>query len=367
MKLFITTNPTILKGFVVVSDTYIKRRQTMASVKLAWIKKFGEERGLQMWAERKKKSACTIERFIEKYGEEIGTIKYNQWLESKRQGGTLESFIKKYGEELGPVKYKEKNLKLSVSIESLKLNGKTDEEIEKIRQIHSSKSKTDLSAMIERHGEEIGTIKYNEKVRKNKQSSKRSIEYWINFHDGDLDLAQSSLSEYQRRDVKFYISKYGQIEGLERFNNAKQKRFVGGWYSTVSKFQNDVEEFIRNECIHDKIHDSKNPFSFFLTTEERSVLKQSLIIPDIVFSDLKIVVECNGNYWHCGTEYHDNFVHEVIGKTAFEIRLSDEQRCEIIKNRNFDIIVIWEKDWHQNNKQIKENLINEINKKRNIF
>ena len=166
----------------------------MASVKQAWIKKYGEKEGLKKWRELNKGK------------------------------GTLEWYEKKYGIIEGKKKYEDKNKKLSVSVESLRLNGKSEEEIERICSTHKNKSKQTLSNMIDRHGEEEGIKKYEEYRYKNKLTSCRRLDFWLKKCNGNLEEAKEKLKEFQRRDINWFINHYGEIDGYQKYYNSTKKR-----------------------------------------------------------------------------------------------------------------------------------------------
>jgi hypothetical protein len=134
----------------------------MASVKQAWIKKYGEIEGLRLWEERKKKSAITEQNLIEKYGEIEGKSRWNSYKNKLKIRGTLDWYIQKYGKVDGTGKYNLKNKKLSVSYGALKLNGFSDFEINEIRNKHANKSVRSIDNFISESGDEMkGVIKYN--------------------------------------------------------------------------------------------------------------------------------------------------------------------------------------------------------------
>jgi hypothetical protein len=333
----------------------------MASVKQSWINKYGEEIGQQMWEERKKLSACNLNSFIKKYGIKIGTDKYEMWKKNLTKSKTLGGYIDKYGEIEGKRRYEEKNSKLSISIKSLKLNGKTDEEISNIRKKHANNSKITLETLKEKYGEEDGEKRWNNRINKAKLSSKRSLDYWMLKNNNVLEKAKLDLSNYQRHDKNFYINRYGSIKGIEKYEDAKKKRFLGGFIEPCSKFQKEVEEYIKT-IYNGYINRHENCYCFLADNS----LKQSIVIPDILIKDLKLIVECFGDYWHCSKKYDDNFFHEVIKKSAKEIRQSDADRIHFFKKEGYDTLIIWENDWNKNQLIEKEKINYEINKKRNM-
>lgn len=80
--------------------------------------------------------------------------------------------------------------------------------------------------------------------------------------------------------------------------------------------------------------------------------------PDILIESKKIIIEYNGDYWHCNPKkYKPNYYHKRIKKTAQEIWLKDQQKSNFFKLLGYDVIVIWESDW---NKLSEDNLLNLI-------
>ena len=97
-----------------------------------YVKKYGEEEGKRRWREYQQKQAdsnsfeykqdkhgwtqeeydeynasraSTIENFIERYGKEEGTLKWDEYCERQRYTTSLDYFIETYGEEEGIKKY----------------------------------------------------------------------------------------------------------------------------------------------------------------------------------------------------------------------------------------------------------------------
>ena len=336
----------------------------MASVKQSWINKFGVEEGTRKWEERKLLSACTIESFVKKHGDILGKEKYNEWKNNLSISRTLPAYVKKYGKKVGTQKYKEKNSHLSVSNRALKLSGKTKDEIKLIQETHSKNSTITLETLCIKYGDAVGVKKWNDRIFRAKISSKRSLDYWIKESNGDIEIAKKKLSDYQRRDKKFYVEKYGEISGTEKYELVKRKRFLGGFIEPCSKFQKEIEDFILEKKV--SVYGRSSPWVFFLENGDRKIHCQSMYIPDIVLKDEKLIIECFGDYWHCNpTKYSSEFFHEVIKKTAKEIQEKDNRKLEYYKSKGFDILVIWESGWNNNKDFYKQRILDEINKKRN--
>jgi hypothetical protein len=345
-----------LCGFAVCPTIYNKI-ELMASVKQAWIRKYGEEEGLRRWKELNKGK------------------------------GTLERYIAKYGEAEGTRLYLEKNKKLSISEDSLRANGKTEDEIKEIRARHAEKSKQTLENMIVRYGEVEGKKRYAAYRDKNRRTSNRTLDYWLSRCGGDVNKAKAALACWQRRDVKWFVARYGEVEGLERFEETNRKkgrtlqnyvekhgavegrrRFVEACRSWKkgqhgifnSKGQVEVEQFLQQHF--NDVRGSRCETGFILTEQEKAqFLNQNTIYPDIVVNG-KYIVEYDGDYWHANSEIFpdDDTVIGRIQQTAGYIRERDSKKDRFFEQRGYTTIRVWDSDWQTNKELVKRQLLNTI-------
>lgn len=73
-----------------------------------FLQKFGKEQGLNEWnlyCESMRKT--TLKSFIDRYGDEIGTKRYNIFVERMKYVQSENFFTEKYGEEVGKIKFRE--------------------------------------------------------------------------------------------------------------------------------------------------------------------------------------------------------------------------------------------------------------------
>jgi len=206
---------------------------------------YGEERGNERFGSLMRSNDLKTSMF--KYGQENGTLRYNEWREKQKGKGSLEYYISKYGEVEGKLKYEEKNSKLSVSYGSLKKNGYSDDEIENIRKKHSEKSKHTLSNFIKRYGEKEGAVKYDDYLKR--KFNPRSVEKVMNQYNISMEEATKKVSNIQRRDLNFYIKKYGEVEGKERFENANKKRAYANTRDYYVKKYGEIEGNVKYDQV----------------------------------------------------------------------------------------------------------------------
>jgi hypothetical protein len=342
----------------------------MASVKQAWIKKYGEIEGLRLWEERKKKSAITEQNLIEKYGEIEGKSRWNSYKNKLKIRGTLDWYIQKYGKVDGTGKYNLKNKKLSVSYGALKLNGFSDFEINEIRNKHANKSVRSIDNFISESGDEMkGVIKYNNYISKKTLNSSFGLEYWIKKCDGDISLAKNKLSEHQSRNINWWKNKYGEIDGVIKYNNWLVKTtnaIMTG--DNVSKGQISLENDIK-EIYNGKILGYCEKYGIILTNIEKKIfnIKNSILYPDIILPDLKIIINYHGDFWH-GSETifnNENTIIPRINKSVKDVRLNDVEKDRLYVSRGYNVITIWEKDYKKNKENAIKKIKNEIYKKNN--
>jgi len=67
---------------------------------------------------------------------------------------------------------------------------------------------------------------------------------------------------------------------------------------------------------------------------------------DIYIKDLNLIIEYNGDYWHCNPKkYDENYLHPHKKKFAKQIWMEDSIRIDYIKNLGYNLEVIWESDF----------------------
>jgi G:T-mismatch repair DNA endonuclease (very short patch repair protein) len=74
-------------------------------------------------------------------------------------------------------------------------------------------------------------------------------------------------------------------------------------------------------------------------------LKVDSKICDIYIPELNLVIEYNGDYWHCNPKkYKPDYYHQVKKKTAKELWEYDKNKIDLIKNSGYNLEIVWESD-----------------------
>ena len=73
-------------------------------------------------------------------------------------------------------------------------------------------------------------------------------------------------------------------------------------------------------------------------------------ICDIYIKELNLIIEFNGDYWHCNPKkYKEDYFHPHKKKTAKEIWKEDKIRVDNIKKYGYNLMIIWERDFEKPN------------------
>lgn len=345
----------------------------MASVKNAWIRKYGEVEGLKMWDEQKKKygikkdellkkygsgyveelskkkNTFSLNGCIQKYGEVDGPKIWQDRLNTKlknqkdnfknkkwNNGRTLEEYQKRYGVEDGYNRWYKRNIRHSYMVSSQRYIDEFGENGKSI--IREIKDNTSLDSFIKRYGDSAGPIKYAEYIEKCKNSSKRSINYWIKLC-GNIDDAKKLLNDYQNNtSLDKFIKRYGDTDGRKKYLTAVCSATSHGFnaHSKISQklfweLYNDLEQL--NE---------KNTNFFELNAECNFFKNDKLIKVDFKYQNK--IIEFNGDFWHANPLYYKK--DDIIKETkASDIWQRDYNRNEWLKSAGYLILVIWENEY----------------------
>lgn len=115
-----------------------------------------------------------------------------------KTSGSLESYIIRWGEDEGKKRY----------------------------DVFSKKSSHTKRGYIKKYGKVDGKKKWSEYCNKKKETSKRSIEYWLKYHNGNIILAKQSQSDYQVSfsSLEGFIDRYGEVDGKKRYDEVSKSK-----------------------------------------------------------------------------------------------------------------------------------------------
>lgn len=240
---------------------------------------------------------------------------------------SLENLIKKYGEEEGKRRYIEQYTKsgISNSKQAMLDRGYSESQIRTMRDNFSIPS-----IMEKQEVDEETAIKIRE-GRLINSSSHWTLKYWTDL-GYSVDVAKERLSEIQRRDLPFFINKYGDVDGKIRYNSWVKdatSRSVGKFASKES-----VEYFkpLIDWC-------SENGYS--VETEKYVRIDTKAYYLDLVIPELMLVFEYDGEAFHADPEVIDeSWVSAKGGYSYWDSIAEDDMKTNIVQSLGYKVIRI---------------------------
>lgn len=319
----------------------------MASVKQAWINKYGEIDGLKKWNEHKKnfgktkeqlrekhgdsyveelskkKASFTEEHYIRKYGKELGLIKWNEVLSKKlktqkdnfknkkwKNGRTLDEYQERYGVEVGYEKWSERNRIQSYKVSKQRYIDEYGEE-EGERICREIKDNSSLSSFIKRYGPEIGRQRYDESCKKSGITLPKMIELY-----GEVN-----------GKVKYKEWLYNCTKHLQDYNGVSK--------SSQELFWSIYESLENTENIY--FHELNEEYRFY------QHLSSSIKLHMVDFKCNDKIIEFDCDYWH-NVE-------------------NDRLRDSFLTSHGYKVLRVDYEDYIKNKKLIIEKCLNFLNEK----
>jgi len=264
-----------------------------------------------------KKTAVTKLNLIKKYGDQVGNERWTSYITKQAYSNTFESKLKSHG--WTRAEFDDYNNSRACTLENL----------------------------IVRHGEELGILKWEEYVERQRYTT--SIEYFVSKYGnkGELKWNQFCKDRGNSQNIEFIKHKYNlsQLEAEAHLGNRYSNRFTSNAEQT---FLHNIEKLI-----------GKVPYS--INSKQYCIWSNELSAPlfyDLTHSEKKKIIEYNGDYWHCNPEkYNLDFIIKQSGVTAKEVWSRDKIKLEEAKKRGFDVMVVWDSHYTANTKLVEQQIL----------
>ena len=216
--------------------------------------------------------------------------------------------------------------------------------------------------LIKRHGEEVGLLKWDSYVNKQKTAG-ISLEY---FQDklGDTQGLKKFMEVNSKKGhtLNNYIRLYGDkeiaIKKLEEFHamvNDNQK-----FQSNTTKVFFDELDSKLSAHIREKTYYSPKTKEFCKYNPSIN----GVYMYDYVISSLKIVIEFNGDYWHANPKKYKP-TDILRGALVEDIWKKDMIKQQFIESLGYDYYIVWESDCIKDTSSIMSKLYDIIIQKEN--
>ena len=296
--------------------------------------------------------------FVKKYGEEIGSKRYEDYKKSISGRYSVSWWSKKY-----PQNWKQKrdswlkSVRISLN-DFIRKFGKKEgkKRYDLFRSRCSIKNK---DYRIQKFGKE----EYENQIDKyNKRKNPVSFDYFLEKYNWDYNKAKL---EYRKRQqtisLEKFMEKYGGVAGRKRYESVLNKTLFHFSSTSHSIPQKVLSDEIRKRCQSDKVvmYDYSNPYLFYTTKNVRDDINQKVIIPDVYIKPINLAIEFYGDFWHANPLIYKE--HDILyGKFVRDIWEHDHKKMSFLKDYyKLDIIIVWESDFSINGLEI----INNIEKK----
>ena len=329
------------------------------------IKGLTEQEALEYIEQHKNAVSCknkghNIEYFTKKFGDRyIDNLK-------KRNHLCVEYWTKKgFSEEEAKKKISEKQReyakKHTKSIAPTKQQMITKVGEENANKFYRERSHLCIEYWLKRgYTEEYGKNKIAEIQRKNNllvknHISDKTISFWVNKGYTEED-AKKIISELQRTFTKEKcIEKYGEIEGLKRWEERQNK-----WQKTLHESQNLHVGFSKiSQELFNAIDKQlgKNDYTFYGSKNHEYCIREDSVNYIYDFTDLEHnkIIEFQGDIYHGNPElFTENERPNPYrkDKSCKDLWEFDKKKGEIAVEHGFKILHIWEKDYRENKEQI---------------
>lgn len=217
--------------------------------------------------------------------------------------------------------------------------------------------------------------KFKENPTKYASKHPTKVEYYIKKGFSEEE-AKDMISERQKTFSKeICVQKHGLEEGIliwkkrqekwldnlnskseeEKIEINRKKLFNNSGYSKISQklFWDIYENFKSNNVKFEELNSEAIRYDKNNKKHYRY---------DYIDFSLKKCIEFNGDYWHCNpSKYDENYVHNIMKKTAKEIWKNDSNKIEWLVNRGYKVLTIWELEYRKNPDVILNKCLNFLN------
>jgi len=206
---------------------------------------------------------------------------------------------------------------------------------------------------------------------KYKASYNTNIEYYLNqgMPQEDAEFALKERQAVGRLDK--FIERYGEVEGekkwIERQNTWRKtlkdnnmlipgtKKVKGSVVGNYSKISQELFKEIEKAFPDNNFYYATKNSEYFI-----SLKGNVFYIYDFCDRDNNKIIEFNGDLYHANPEIFEStdtpnpFIKDL---TANEIWKKDEIKLKAAKDKGFEVLIIWEKDYKQNKEKVIQECI----------
>lgn len=203
-----------------------------------------------------------------------------------------------------------------------------EEAIEKIKERQTTFS---LKKCIDKYGENEGKLIFN----------KRQLKWQKTLNDKSPE-EKIRINKLKGITLENMIRKWGEIDGPEKYNDWKCA--IRGGVSNISKISQELfYELLKNIDDKENVKFGKHNKEFYI------IINNKIFYYDFKYKNK--IIEFNGDLFHANPQmFNENDTPNFYRKdlTAKQIWESDNKKINNIKNKGYDVHIVWGKDYFEN-------------------
>jgi G:T-mismatch repair DNA endonuclease (very short patch repair protein) len=226
-------------------------------------------------------------------------------------------------------------------------------------------------AAAKRHGLKTNTIKESANLKHVRNSYKNTCKDKY----GVINISQ--VEKIKKKKVNSAIKKYGVInvfqaeEVKEKSKQTCLRKYGTEYFGHLSpsssgnrsSFHKNIEKILTDNEIN---FESEVTCKFKKFNKDFNKVYSPIV--DILLDEYKLVIECNGDFWHANPKSYKStdIFYCWEGKTlAQEIWDRDKSRIKQIRSFGYKVLVIWESDYTHNRQKTTKRILNVIENQKN--
>lgn len=187
---------------------------------------------------------------------------------------------------------------------------------------------------------------------KNRKPRVMEKRYWLEQGYSYEEATQKVSEICVNNGLEYYIKKYGEEEGKIKYSERMKKWNKSCKDSMPSNMRSNASDKFISQLLEGEQYDEDNiMFGNHEQLIEDRVSHMSFLV-DFCRKDTMKIIEFNGDYWHCnpkkyGPEYY-NASKNLLAKDIWE---KDKSRKEHLERLGYDVMIVWEYDWRNNQEE----------------
>lgn len=186
-----------------------------------------------------------------------------------------------------------------------------------------------LNNMIAKYGEDTGTKKFQDYCK---------------------------LQSYVGTSLQYFVDKYGVEVGNKMYLELNKKKcsYNGNERSRISKLEQTILDTLYEDYDIDlQLSTKGNTYQFYCPSLDKS----KKYFYDARISNTNILIEINGDFWHCNPRSNGNRNIKDYNTICESIWARDAAKIQSANDNGFVVFILWEYDWEQYGNKILDKLV----------